>query len=207
MDLSSLLRFGYETLGLDKPEAVSVYFFLIVFKILKARVERYREDRKGRVSEFIAEIEKNNQPKYHIAVEQTFQNRFGYLIDYPIIKFLTKQKTPSADVIDYITGRHYLEFNHDYSKISYKGKYTPTKLKLVKWAYLAMYMVSASFGFFLMLEIPDKAFSGQKQLTVDLLTILGLLLIAYFSVDESLKPQCAIDMMSRRSQTKPNNKS
>ncbi|WP_229651378.1 hypothetical protein, partial [Vibrio parahaemolyticus] len=100
--MEALIRFGYDVFGMDKTAAVVIVLFITVFKIIKTRIDRHKEDKKGKISELLAEVEKNSKPRYHLVIEQVFQNRFGVLIDYPVIKFLTKTKTPSSNVIDYI---------------------------------------------------------------------------------------------------------
>ncbi len=198
MDVMSLIEFSHDAIGIDKPAAVVIILFIFVFKIIKTRIDRYKEDKKGRASEFIFEIERNSKPKYRIVVEQNFQNRFGILIDYPAITFLTKQKTPSADIIDYVIGRKYLEFNNDYSALSYRGKYTEGRLKVVKKLYLFMYYITASIGFLLLDKMADRPFNSNGDISMYLLTIVALLFIAYLSIDESLKPQSAIDLIKRK---------
>ncbi len=145
----------------------------------------------------LAEIEKNNQPRYHLVVEQVFQNRFGMLLNYPEIKFLTKTLTPSANIIDYKLGRKYLSFNDDYTNLGFKTGYGFKVLKLVKWLYLAFYFIFAMGAFYLlwsMPELPDKVHSGFAMY---ILTLTSLLFLAYLCIDESIRPQAAIDLMKK----------
>ncbi|TOC04642.1 hypothetical protein CGJ94_23895, partial [Vibrio parahaemolyticus] len=66
--MEALIRFGYDVFGMDKVSAISVLLFIMVFKIIKTRIDRYKEQNKGLISEMIAEIEKNNKPRYHLVV-------------------------------------------------------------------------------------------------------------------------------------------
>ncbi|MDD1828923.1 hypothetical protein LRP52_42900 [Photobacterium sp. ZSDE20] len=195
--MEALVRFGYDVFGMDKVYAISVLLFIMVFKIIKTRIDRYKEQNKGLISEMIAEIEKNTKPRYHLVVEQVFQNRFGMLLNYPEIKFLTKTLTPSANIIDYKLGRKYLSFNDDYTSLGFKAGYGFKVLKLVKWLYLAFYFIFAMGAFYLlwsMPELPDKVHSGFAMY---ILTLTSLLFLAYLCIDESIRPQAAIDLMKK----------
>ncbi|EGQ7821215.1 hypothetical protein NI385_17925 [Vibrio parahaemolyticus] len=195
--MEALIRFGYDVFGMDKTAAVVIVLFITVFKIIKTRIDRHKEDKKGKISELLAEVEKNSKPRYHLVIEQVFQNRFGVLIDYPVIKFLTKTKTPSSNVIDYILGRKYLKFNDDYTEISYINKYGSKWLKLVKFIYLTAYYVVGSAGFLMIWQMPERPLSGHVGVSMYLFTIASLLFIAYMCIEESVKPQAAIDLMNK----------
>lgn len=199
--MEALIRFGYDVFGMDKISAISVILFITVFKIIKTRIDRYKEQNKGLISEMIAEIEKNNQPRYHLVVEQVFQNRFGILLNYLEIKFLTKTPTPSANIIDYKLGRKYLRFNDDHTDIGFKKGYGSKKLKLVKWLYITFYFVFAMGAFYLVWLIPNLPRTVHSGVAMYLLTVASLFFLAYLCIDESIRPQAAIDLMEKHNKS------
>jgi len=134
--MEALIRFGYDILGTPKIGALVVLLFIFLFKVIKGRIDRSREEKTARISEMIAEIEKNSSPRYHFTVEQIFQNRFGTLVDYPVISFFMKSKTPTSDMLSYIQGYRYIEFCEDYKSINYKKGVTTRKLKSLVCLYL-----------------------------------------------------------------------
>ncbi|ENM4035466.1 hypothetical protein AB7P64_003227 [Vibrio parahaemolyticus] len=195
--MEALIRFGYDVFGMDKVSAISVLLFIMVFKIIKTRIDRYKEQNKGLISEMIAEIEKNNKPRYHLVVEQVFQNRFGMLLNYPEIKFLTKTLTPSANIVDYKLGRKYLSFNDDYTDIEFKRGYGFKVLKLVKWIYIGCYFLFAMGAFYFVWLMPDLPYTAHSGVAMYFLTVASLLFLAYLCIDESIRPQAAIDLMKK----------
>ncbi|EGQ8132873.1 hypothetical protein C4C99_RS23510 [Vibrio parahaemolyticus] len=195
--MEALIRFGYDVFGMDKVSAISIILFITVFKIIKTRIDRYKEQNKGLISEMIAEIEKNNQPRYHLVVEQVFQNRFGILLNYPEIKFLTKTPTPSANIVDYKIGKRYLNFNEDYTDIGFKKGYGVNKLKLVKWVYISFYFIFAMAAFYLVWLMPSLPLNVHSGVAMYFLTVVSLLFLAYLCIDESIRPQAAIDLMEK----------
>ncbi|PSW57244.1 hypothetical protein [Photobacterium leiognathi] len=195
--MEALVRFGYDVFGMDKVSAISIILFITVFKIIKTRIDRYKEQNKGLISEMIAEIEKNNQPRYHLVVEQVFQNRFGILLSYPEIKFLTKTHTPSANIVDYKIGRRYLNFNDDYTDIEFKKGYGVNKLKLIKATYIIFYFIFAMVAFYLVWLMPSLPLSVHSGVAMYFLTVASLLFLAYLCIDESIRPQAALDLMEK----------
>ncbi|GIU07305.1 MULTISPECIES: hypothetical protein [unclassified Shewanella] len=190
--MEALIRFGYGELGTPKMGALVVLLFIFLFKVIKSRIDRGREEKTTRISEMISEIEKNSSPKYHFTVEQIFQNRFGVLIDYPVINFFLKSKTPTSDILSYIKGRRYIEFCDDYKKIRYKEKITTNKLIFKKWLLLAGYFASSFIAVGLIIITPQLPIDNTYSFPVYLIFILSAFIWAYLSLDEGIKPESAI---------------
>ncbi|MEL1221500.1 hypothetical protein TVA88_20635, partial [Aeromonas hydrophila] len=62
--MESLIQFGYDVFGIDKVSALVMILFVTVFKIVKTRIDRYKNERHSRISIFIEEIQKNTT-SYH----------------------------------------------------------------------------------------------------------------------------------------------
>ncbi|OBT03708.1 hypothetical protein A9267_19090 [Shewanella sp. UCD-FRSSP16_17] len=189
--MEALIRFGYGELGTPKMGALIVLLFVFLFKVIKSRIDRSREEKTTRISEMIAEIEKNGSPKYHFTVEQIFQNRFGVLIDYPVINFFLKSKTPTSDILSYIQGRRYIEFCDDYKEIRYKNKITTRRLTVKKWSLYCAYFVSFFIAIGLIVIIPQVPFDDTSSFPVYLIFVLSAFLWGYLSLDEAIKPESA----------------
>jgi len=190
--MEALIRFGYGELGTPKVGALIVLLFVFLFKVIKSRIDRSREEKTSRISEMIAEIEKNSSPKYHFTVEQIFQNRFGVLIDYPVIKFFLKSKTPTSDILSYIQGRRYIEFCDDYKEIRYKQRITTNRLVLKKWLLFLAYFVSFFIAIGLIVIIPQVPFDSTSSFSMYLIFILSAFMWGYLSIDEANKPESAM---------------
>ncbi len=130
--MDQFLTFSYDVFGMPKVAAVVIIFVSSVLKIAKNRMDRAKQENSGRISEMLRELEKHAEPRYHFVIEQVFQNRYGTLIDYPIIKFFLKSKTPSADIIKYVLGRRYIAFSDAFDSLSYKRVVNQKKVKSEK---------------------------------------------------------------------------
>jgi hypothetical protein len=190
--MEALIRFGYGELGTPKIAALILLLFVFLFKVIKARTDRSREEKTTRISEMISEIEKNGNPKYHFTVEQIFQNRFGVLIDYPAINFFLKSKTPTSDILSYIQGRRYIDFYDNTQEISYKNGVSRRKLVFKKWSLLLTYFISFFIAIGLVVIIPQIPFDNTPSFAIYLICILSAFLVGYLSLDEGIKPESAI---------------
>ncbi|AXX59715.1 hypothetical protein [Vibrio vulnificus] len=195
--MEAFIRFSYEVFGTPKVVAVVVILFITTFKIIKSRIDKSREEKTGRISEMIAEIEKNHQPRYHFVVEQVFQNRFGFLIDYPVIKVFMSSDTPTSDLLKYIQGYRYLDFNDDYTKIGYKGSLNKTKLNARKYLFLFGYFVCSFFGIGSIAVLPEIGFEHSAGFVVYLFFIFSMLFLAYLFLDDSTRQQSAIGLIEK----------
>ena len=195
--MESLLRFGYDILGMDKIAALVILSFIWIAKVAKNRSDSLRDSKYKKVGEMIAELEKNNQKEHSFIVEQVFQNRFGILVDYPIIKFFLLSNTPSKDLYNYVQGRNYIEFTNNYKKLKLKGKLTSKKLKLRSFIYLISYLLSAFLGLYLIAAMPYVDFKKLTNLAVYILFITTCLIWAYLSVEEGSKPSAARDLAQK----------
>jgi hypothetical protein len=190
--MEGLIRFGYDVLGTPKLGALIVLLFIFLFKVIKSRIDRSREEKTARISEMIAMIENNSFPRYHFTVEQIFQNRFGFLVDYPVISFFMKSKTPTSDILSYIQGQRYLEFCEDYKSINYKKGVTTFRLKIKKLSLLLTYFVSFFIAVGLIVIIPHIPFDNSSSFAMYLIFMLSAFMCGYLSLDEGVKPKSAI---------------
>ncbi|MGF1863138.1 hypothetical protein, partial [Photobacterium profundum] len=122
---------------------------------------------------------------------------FGYLVDYPKIKYFMGSKTPTSDILKYLNGARYLEFDTGYKTISYKANITKRRLTITKHLYIGFYYITAMLGLFMIKLIPDMPMYENRGLAMYLLTIASLLFLAYLSIEESTKPKSAIDLIER----------
>lgn len=194
--MESLIQFGYDVFGIDKVSALVMILFVTVFKIVKTRIDRYKNERHSRISIFIEEIQKNSTA-YHIVTEQIFQNRFGTIIDHPVIKLLTKTKSPSKNIQDYLFGKSYLKYNQQKQQLEYKNRFGLRQLKIYKVIYMFVYYISAMSGLLMIVQMPAYPLNGHIGFSVYLFAILALLTLAYMSVEEYVKITSSIDLIKR----------
>lgn len=194
--MESLIQFGYDIFGIDKVSALVMILFVTVFKIVKTRIDRYKNERHSRISIFIEEI-KNNTTTYHLVIEKIFQNRFGTIIDYPVIKLLTKTKSPSKNIQDYLFGKSYLKYNEKKQQLDYKNKFGLKQLKIYKIVYMFVYYITAMSGLLMIVQMPAYPVNGHIGFGVYLFAILSLLVLAYMSVEEYVKITSSIDLIKR----------
>lgn len=195
--MESLIRFGYDIVGTPKAGALVVLLFVYLVKVIRGRIDRGREERSVRISEMLAEIEKNKTPRYHFTVEQVFQNRFGFLIDYPVINFFLKSKTPTADILAYLQARRYIEFCNNYESLEFKKYVSQKTLRTKKFILLAAYFFSSSIGLILIVLMPLVPFDSSPSFALYLVFIVASLMWGYLSVDEAGKPDKAISLVEK----------
>jgi hypothetical protein len=195
--MEALLRFGYGELGVEKIAAIVILFFIWMVKVVKNRADEHKESKYSRVAELIGELEKKDQFNKELILEQVFQNRFGILVDYPVIKFFLFSRTPSSDLYKYVQGRKYLEFSDDYRKLKLKGSLSSLKLQLRAGVYFISYVLSAFISLALIAMIPQISFDKLSNLVVFVLFIIATLLWVFLSLEEGSRPRAAIDLAKK----------
>ncbi|ENJ1727410.1 hypothetical protein [Vibrio parahaemolyticus] len=195
--MEALIRFSHDLWGTPKFAAVVVLIFITLFKIARGRIDKHHQEKTSRISEMIAEIEKNSKPRYHFVIEQVFQNRFGILIDYPVIKAFMSSSTPTSDILKYIQGARYIEFSKQYDSKGYKGSLNKAKLNLRKLGYLLGYFVTSFIACAMVVVLPIVELSNNSDLAVYLFFMFSMFLLAYLFLDDSTRQKCAIDLVEK----------
>lgn len=195
--MEALLIFGYDQLGVEKIAALVILVFIWIVKVVKNRSDGSREAKYARVGEMIAELEKEDQKDHAFIVEQVFQNRFGILVDYPIIKYFLRSNTPSKDLYKYIQGGKYIEFSENYRQLYLKGRLSPLKLRVRSWIHFISYVAAAFLGLSLVAAVPHAEFEKLANLVVFVLFIVTCIMWAFLSLEEGSKPSAAIHLAEK----------
>ena len=147
MNLDGLIAFGHDIVGINKSEALALFFFLYLFKKFADKYKAMKESKLENLNILITELEKENQKNHDFIIEQVFRKKFGVLVDYPIISFFLNSRTPSKDLYDYMAGKIYLSFDENYRKINFKNNYTVDKLIFKRRFAFFLYAISGGVLF------------------------------------------------------------
>ncbi|MCL9782093.1 hypothetical protein M9194_11710 [Vibrio sp. S4M6] len=196
--MEAIIKLISQAYDLNVTYVVISLVFIFLYKKLKLRQDRAKKDKISRISTMISEIERNSPLKYHFVVEQLFLQRFGVLIDYPAIKYFMKSERPSANFVNYVLGKKYVQFDKNYSSISYKEGYKRKRIgRLIKLDFF-FYGVFSFVGLLIIFSFPNVTISMQPWAKVAyLLSGVCALIVAYIYIDDSVRLQSAIDLIEQ----------
>ncbi|WP_404394697.1 hypothetical protein [Pseudoalteromonas phenolica] len=153
--------------------------------VRKFSFERYNS-KKDRISELLCEIEKIGTPKYHYTIEQLFLNRYGFIIDYPVINFLLRSKTPSTDFLNYVYGKTYLIFCAEHKVFKLKNAMIIKGFCFKKCFFLLISVSSAyvAFAGIFLIDYLEFDFSnrGRQGFILYIFTLINFMVISYTSL-------------------------
>ena len=165
--------------------------------VRKFSFERYNS-KKDRISELLCEIEKIGTPKYHYTIEQLFLNRYGFIIDYPVINFLLRSKTPSTDLLNYVYGKTYLIFCAEHKVFKLKNAMLFNGICLKQYLFFSISVFTAYFAFagIFLIDYLEFDFSdgGRQGFILYIFTLINFMVISYTSLNTSFRLNQALEL-------------
>lgn len=134
------IKWLVESSGIPPIIWVASVFFVWTYAKVRERANVYGTKKRERIFRLVDWLSSCKEENKYI-LEQLFFDRYGKLVDYPIIRLLLNSSTPSTNISLYFyAGSYFVEGS---SRIVLKKKYRGWRLSLYKWFYYVMYFVFA----------------------------------------------------------------
>lgn len=193
--MEGLIKFGHEIIGLGEFEAFIFICLIVIVRLIYKRYSNYQATKLDILTIIISEFSNKEQNNRDFIIEQILERKYGKVIDYPIIEFFMKKRSPSRYLNEYILACDFIEFSDNYRKKYFK-KFISNK---VLYFYILFLMVVYLLFFsiliyFLTSEIISTIDTVSKAIIFGFV-ISTCILAIFVALTASRKPHAAIRLI------------
>jgi len=172
-------------------ETLFSFIFVSALFLVRNRAVRFSSSRTDKIARMVGELTNIKNVKNQFIIEQLFLDRFGKLIDYPVIAYLLKTNTPSKNIASFLLAKNHFIYDFDEACIAVNTRRRWLILRAVLFfiLYFLFAMIMLGFLFY------SKINYGNFHLA--LLVASGLSCLSFLCIEGYVSSIEAISLAKR----------
>jgi len=175
----------------------TVLFFIVAATLLwrwsRGYLERKQVAKRQRIERLLNVLSDEKYRNNAYAIEQSFLDRYGRLINYRAIRFFLRQPNPSEKIGYYVQAKGFVDFNEHYTCLGLKPWLQRVHLPFFIWLLTFLFI---SFGFFGLLFLTGSGLmvfneSAPEEILGAVLTAAILFLYTWIMFEFSIGVEAA----------------